>query len=68
MAGQLKLKIRRFESLDLMKEEEFVYWQSREPHERVQAVAELSLEAYRLKGHSPDVQRLQRTLVRIKRP
>jgi hypothetical protein len=68
MAGRLKLKIRRFEDPELMKEEEYAYWQSRPPHERLQASAELTLEAYRLSGQSPDVQRLQRTLVRIKRP
>jgi hypothetical protein len=68
MANGLKLKIRRFENLDLMKDEEFDYWQSRPPYERLRAGAELTLDSYRLSGGTPNVQRLQRTLVRIKRP
>ena len=60
--------IRRFSSLDEMKAEEYRYWQSVSVAERMRAVAEITLEAYALKGQSPDVQRLQRTLVRIQRP
>jgi len=67
MSNQLKLKIRRFENLELMKDEEFAYWQSRQAHERLQASADLTLDAYRLDGYASDVQRLQRTLIRIKR-
>jgi hypothetical protein len=60
--------IRKFSSLDAMKAEEYCYWQSVSVAERMQAVWDITLEAYRLKGEIQDVPRLQRTLVRIQRP
>jgi hypothetical protein len=60
--------IRRFSSQIEMKAEEYRYWQSVSGAERMRAVSEITLEAYALKGQAPDVQRLQRTLVRIQRP
>jgi hypothetical protein len=56
--------IRVFASLDEMKADEYRYWQSRPVHERMEAVAELSLAAYGLK----DEPRLERTLVQLERP
>jgi hypothetical protein len=60
--------IRRFSSLDEMKAEEHRYWRSVSACERLEAVSEITSEAYALKGQSTDVPRLQRTLVRIQRP
>jgi hypothetical protein len=60
--------IRKYTSLDEMKADEYRYWQSRPVHERMDAVSELTLAMYAMKGAAPDVPRLQRTLVRIQRP
>jgi hypothetical protein len=62
-----RFPIRRYSSLDAMKADEYSYWQQRPAHERMEAVTEISAEAYRLKGSPPDAQRLQRTLVHLKR-
>jgi hypothetical protein len=51
-----------------MKLDEYRYWQSRPVHERMDAVAELTLTAYALKGMAADVPRLQGPLVRLPRP
>jgi len=60
--------IRIFASPDEMKAEEYRYWQSRPVHERMDAVAEITLAAYQMKEPAPDVRRLQRTLVHLPRP
>ena len=60
-------RIRRFSSLDEMKAEEYRYWQNVSARERVQAVWDLTLQAYRLKGEIQDAPRLQRTLIRVQR-
>jgi len=60
--------VRAFTSLDEMKAEEYRYWQSRPVHERMDAVAEITLAAYASKGAAPDAPRLQRTLVQLERP
>ena len=49
------------------KAEEYAYWQSRPIWERVAAVAELSEQAYRMKGMEPDAEALRRTVVVLKR-
>ncbi len=59
--------IRKFSSLDAMKAEEYRYWQSVPVRERIQAVWDITLESYRLRGEIQDVPRLQRTLVRVQR-
>jgi hypothetical protein len=60
--------IRTFASPNEMKAEEYRYWQSRPVHERMAAVAEITLAAYQMKEPAPDVRRLQRTLVHLPRP
>ena len=60
--------IHKYASHKGMKTEEYRYWQSRPVHERMDAVAELTLNAYALKGMAPDVPRLQGPLVRLPRP
>ena len=51
-----------------MKAEEYCYWQSRPVHERMSAVTELTVAAYKLKDPDFNVRRLQRTLVVLERP
>ena len=53
--------------LDDIKAEEYRYWQSRPVHERIAAVSELTQAMYAMKGTTPDVPRLERTLVRFAR-
>ena len=60
--------IRVYSSHREMKADEYRYWQSRPVHERMTAVAEITRAAYALKEPSPDVLRLQRTLVCLQRP
>lgn len=59
--------IRKYTGFDELKAEEYRYWQSRPAHERMAAVAEMTLAAYALKGMG-QVPRLERTLVRLQRP
>jgi hypothetical protein len=60
--------IRKYTSFDEMKADEYLHWQSRPVHERVNAVSELTQEHCAMKGTAPGVPRLQRTLVRFERP
>jgi hypothetical protein len=45
--------LRRFDSFAAMKEDEYRYWHSRPVHERLDAISDLSIEGYRLKGTLP---------------
>jgi hypothetical protein len=60
--------IRIYASQKEMKADEYRYWQSRPVHERMDAVAEINLDTYAMKGAAPDVPRLQGPLVRLPRP
>lgn len=60
--------IRKFASFEEMKDEEYRYWQSVSPSERIAATFEHSVAMYRLKGIEPDGQGLKRLLVRFERP
>jgi hypothetical protein len=60
--------IRKYNTLDEMKADEYRDWQEMPVHERMNAVAEISLAAYQMKEPTPDVRRLQRTLVHLQRP
>ena len=57
--------IRRYSDLDHIKADEYAYWQSPPTHLRLAAAAELTSEAYAMKGIH--VSRLQRSLVRFER-
>jgi hypothetical protein len=59
--------IRRYTSLDEMKDDEYRYWQSRPVYERMAAVAELSQAFYGSEDPS-DESTFDRTLVRVERP
>ena len=60
--------IRKFASFEDLKDEEYRYWQSVPPSERIAAVFDHSVDAYRVKGIAADGQGLKRTLVRFERP
>jgi hypothetical protein len=61
--------VRKYDSLEAMKADEYRLWQRRTPRERLDAAAELSLAAFRPKESPQDVPvRLQRTLVRLPQP
>jgi hypothetical protein len=60
--------VRVYDSREEMKADEYRYWQSRPVHERMSAVAELTLSAYAMKEPAQDVRRLQKTLVCLQRP
>ena len=60
--------IRIYDNLDEMKADEYRYWQSRPVSERMDAVSEITLATYAMKGAAPDVPGLQRTLVHLQHP
>jgi hypothetical protein len=60
--------IRVYDSREEMKADEYRYWQSRPVHERMSAVAELTLTAYTIKEPARNARRLQETLVCLRRP
>lgn len=68
MDRKSRFPIRKFDSLEAMKDEEYQYWQGRPASERIAAVSEITTEAYRLRDPACNVSRLQRTLIAIKRP
>ena len=59
--------ITTFASLDEIKAAELQEWQALPGHERLRAVAEMTLAAWRLKEPLQDVDRIQRTLVHLQR-
>jgi hypothetical protein len=60
--------IRIYASQKEMKADEYRYWQGQPVHERMDAVAELTLAIYAMKGATADVPRLQGPVVRLQRP
>ena len=63
--GRMEKTIRRYDSFEDVKTEEYRYWQSRPVHERLAAVTELTEMGYRMKDLGTDAFRLRRTLVRV---
>jgi len=57
--------IRRITDLKAQDAETYRYWQNRTTSERMEAVAELTRDAYASKGIDIDAQRSKRSLVRI---
>lgn len=60
--------VRKFESFQDAKNEEYLYWQSVPPAARIEATFQHSVDMYRMKGIEADGQGLKRTLVRFERP
>jgi hypothetical protein len=64
---ETRFPIRRFSSFAAMKAEEYAYWQSRPSYERMDAVTELTADAYRQKDPEANVSRLRTTAILLKR-
>jgi len=60
--------VRKFNSFEEVKDEEYRYWQSVPPAERIEAAFQLSVDQYRMKGIEPDGSALKRSLVRVEWP
>jgi hypothetical protein len=60
--------IRFVASHEELKEQDYRYWQSVSAAERMQAVWELSVMGYRMKGNMPDGQELRRSVVCLELP
>jgi len=60
--------IRKFTSFQEVKDDEYRYWQSLPPAERIEAAFQLSVDLYRMKGIEPDGAALKRSLVRVELP
>ncbi|MBF0555712.1 MAG: hypothetical protein HQK96_14375 [Nitrospirae bacterium] len=67
MNRKSRFTICRYSSLEEMKADEYRYWQQQPVHKRMDAVEELTTEAYGLKDSFLDVSRFQRTISHIKR-
>jgi len=67
METKSRFAIRRYASLEAMKADEYKYWRQRPAQERMEAVSEITAEAYGLKDIPPNAFRLQRTLIHLKR-
>lgn len=67
---RMDLTIRKYTCFDEMKADEYRYWRSRPVHERMDAVEEINLAAYAIRGMEiePDVPRLKRPFVRLPCP
>jgi hypothetical protein len=66
--GRMDKVIRKYESFESIKADEYRDWRELPAHERMRAVSEITLAAYQMKGTMPDVPRLQRTLVHLQFP
>jgi hypothetical protein len=60
--------IRKYTNRDALKTAEYRDWRRMPAHERMNAVTEITLAAYQMKEPTPDVRRLQKTLVHLQRP
>lgn len=60
--------IHQYSSFDALETEEYRDWQALPPHERMRAVAEITLATYHMKEPARNVRRLQRTLVHLQFP
>jgi hypothetical protein len=58
---------RKYGSFKEMKADEYRYWQSRPVDERMKAVKEITLAAYKLKGIIPDTQLDRQIVFRLQR-
>ena len=56
-----------YTSFEDMKAAELREWQALPAHERLRAVAEMTLAVYHMKEPSQDARRIQRTLVHLQR-
>lgn len=64
----MDMTIRKFSSFEEVKDDEYRYWQSVPPAERIEAAYQLSVDQYRMKGIEPDGTALKRCLIRVECP
>ncbi len=64
----METTIRTYSSFAEMKADEYRYWQSRPVHERMEAVAELTVSLYAMKGKTTDAPRFQSVVEVLQRP
>lgn len=57
-----------YASLNEMKDAELRDWQAQPAHERLRAVSEMTLAAYRMKDGAVEIPRMDKTLVHLPRP
>lgn len=62
-----RFRIKRYANLQEMKVEEYDYWKSRPAQERMDAVTEITTEAYGLKDSPRNAPRLRRAIIHLKR-
>lgn len=65
---QASRAVRRVTDLEKQQAETYRYWQSRTTAERMWAVDEIVRDGYAAKGLDVDVQRSDRSIVRLQRP
>jgi hypothetical protein len=59
--------IRRVTDFKQQQDETYLYWQSRTAAERMEAVAEIVRDVYRMKGIDLDSMPMDKTIVRVER-
>lgn len=62
-----RFPLRRYDTIDDMKTDEYAYWQARTPAERISATTAITAEMFKLRGLDFHASRLRRSLVRIER-
>ncbi|QMV17641.1 hypothetical protein GOB94_02170 [Granulicella sp. 5B5] len=63
----MQMVAQKFESFQDIKDEEYRYWASVSPAERIAAGHQMSVEGYRAYGYSTDGQELKTVAVRLQR-
>jgi len=63
----MQMVAQKFESFQDIKDEEYRYWDSLSPAERIAAGHQMSVEGYRAYGSTADGRELKRVAVRLQR-
>ena len=63
----MEMVAQKFESFQDIKDEEYRYWASVSPSERIAAGHQMSVEGYRAHGYSTDGRELKTVAVRLQR-
>jgi hypothetical protein len=63
----MQMVAQKFESFQDIKDEEYRYWDSVSPAERIAAGHQMSVEGYRAYGSTADGRELKRVAVRLQR-
>jgi hypothetical protein len=63
----MEMVAQKFESFQDIKDEEYRYWATVSPSERIAAGHQMSVEGYRAYGYTADGQELKKVAVRLQR-